>query len=94
MARVAFVLDGFFHKFGLHGKSFILLVTGFGCSIPAYMAARTLKSERDRLLTMFTIGFMSCGARLPVYVLFAIYISGAFLGLIATKVLRLTVFNG
>ncbi|MDD5158166.1 ferrous iron transport protein B [Sulfurimonas sp.] len=109
MARVAFVLDGFFHKFGLHGKSFIPLVTGFGCSIPAYMAARTLKSERDRLLTMFIIGFMSCGARLPVYVLFAgafftpesagnvlfaIYVSGAFLGLIAAKVLRLTVFRG
>lgn len=109
MARVAFVLDGFFHKFGLHGKSFIPLVTGFGCSIPAYMAARTLKSERDRLLTMFIIGFMSCGARLPVYVLFAgafftpesagnvlfaIYVSGAFLGLIAAKVLRLTVFKG
>lgn len=74
MARVAFLLDGFFHKFGLHGKSFIPLVTGFGCSIPAYMAARTLKSQKDRLLTMFIIGFMSCGARLPVYVLFA----GAF----------------
>ncbi len=74
MARVAFLLDGFFHKFGLHGKSFIPLVTGFGCSVPAYMAARTLKSQKDRLLTMFIIGFMSCGARLPVYVLFA----GAF----------------
>lgn len=75
MARIAFLLDGFFHKFGLHGKSFIPLITGFGCSVPAYMAARTLKSEKDRLLTMFIIGFMSCGARLPVYVLFA----GAFL---------------
>jgi len=109
MARVAFILDGFFHKFGLHGKSFIPLVTGFGCSIPAYMSARTLKSEKDRLLTMFIIGFMSCGARLPVYVLFAgafftpesagnvlfaIYISGMFLGLISAKILRLTVFRG
>lgn len=109
MARVAFLLDGFFHKFGLHGKSFIPLVTGFGCSIPAYMSARTLKSEKDRLLTMFIIGFMSCGARLPVYVLFAgaffapenagnvlfaIYISGVFLGLIAAKILRLTAFKG
>ncbi|HFU73999.1 MAG TPA: ferrous iron transport protein B, partial [Helicobacteraceae bacterium] len=74
MARVAFLLDGFFHKFGLHGQSFIPLVTGFGCSIPAYMSARILKNERDRLLTLFIIGFMSCGARLPVYVLFA----GAF----------------
>ncbi|OCR87372.1 ferrous iron transporter B [Campylobacter fetus subsp. testudinum] len=109
MARVAFLLDGFFHKFGLHGKSFIPLVTGFGCSIPAYMAARTLKSQKDRLLTMFIIGFMSCGARLPVYVLFAgaffkpenagnvlffIYISGALLGLMAAKVLRIFVFKG
>lgn len=109
MARAAFLLDGFFHKFGLHGKSFIPLVTGFGCSVPAYMAARTLKNKKDRLLTMFIIGFMSCGARLPVYVLFAgaffeedvagnvlfgIYISGALLGLVAAKVLRMTVFKG
>ena len=109
MARVAFLLDGFFHKFGLHGKSFIPLVTGFGCSIPAYMAARTLKSQKDRLVTMFIIGFMSCGARLPVYVLFAgaffapenagnvlfaIYISGAILGLLAAKILRVLVFKG
>ncbi|HIP54483.1 MAG TPA: ferrous iron transport protein B, partial [Sulfurimonas autotrophica] len=64
MARVAFLLDGFFHKFGLHGQSFIPLVTGFGCSIPAYMSARILKNNRDRLLTLFIIGFMSCGARL------------------------------
>ncbi|MDP2893248.1 MAG: ferrous iron transport protein B, partial [Sulfurimonas sp.] len=96
MSRVAFLLDGFFHKFGLHGQSFIPLVTGFGCSIPAYMSARILKNDRDRLLTLFIIGFMSCGARLPVYVLFAgaffsesmagnvlfaIYITGAMLGL-------------
>ena len=109
MSRVAFLLDGLFHKFGLHGQSFIPLVTGFGCSIPAYMAARILKNDRDRLLTLFIIGFMSCGARLPVYVLFAgaffgadkagsvlfiIYISGAILGLIAAKVLKLTAFKG
>ncbi len=109
MSRVAFLLDGFFHKFGLHGQSFIPLVTGFGCSIPAYMSARILKNDRDRLLTLFIIGFMSCGARLPVYVLFAgaffapgmagnvlfvIYISGAILGLIAAKVLKLTAFKG
>jgi len=109
MARAAFLLDGFFHKFGLHGKSFIPLVSGFGCSVPAYMAARTLKNKKDRLLTMFIIGFMSCGARLPVYVLFAgaffeedmagnvlfgIYISGALLGLMAAKVLRVTAFKG
>ena len=108
MSRVAFLLDGFFHKFGLHGKSFIPLVTGFGCSVPAYMAARTLKNDRDRLLTLFIIGFMSCGARLPIYVLFTgaffagdnagnilflIYIAGALLGLIAAKVLKITVFK-
>ena len=109
MSRVAFLLDGFFHKFGLHGQSFIPLVTGFGCSIPAYMSARILKNDRDRLLTLFVIGFMSCGARLPVYVLFAgaffsqsdagnvlfaIYISGAIIGLIAAKVVKMTAFKG
>jgi len=109
MSRVAFLLDGFFHKFGLHGKSFIPLVTGFGCSVPAYMAARTLKNEKDRLITLFIIGFMSCGARLPIYVLFAgaffaqehagnilfvIYISGAMLGLFAAKILKMFVFKG
>ncbi|HFS82342.1 MAG TPA: ferrous iron transport protein B [Epsilonproteobacteria bacterium] len=109
MSRVAFLLDGFFHKFGLHGKSSIPLVTGFGCSVPAYMAARTLKNEKDRLITLFIIGFMSCGARLPIYVLFAgaffakeqagnilfiIYISGALLGLLMAKALKIFVFKG
>ena len=109
MSRVAYLLDGLFHKFGLHGQSFIPLITGFGCSIPAYMSARILKNDRDRLLTLFIIGFMSCGARLPVYVLFigaffspenagnilfAIYIGGAFLGLIFAKVLKMTAFRG
>ncbi|MEA3383420.1 MAG: ferrous iron transport protein B [Campylobacterota bacterium] len=109
MSRVAFLLDGFFHKFGLHGKSFIPLVTGFGCSIPAYMATRTLKNQKDRLITLFIIGFMSCGARLPIYVLFAgaffskeqagnviflIYIAGAILGLVMAKILRVTAFKG
>ena len=109
MSRVAFLLDGFFHKFGLHGQSFIPLVTGFGCSIPAYMAARILKNDRDRLLTLFIISFMSCGARLPVYVLFAgaffspdiagnvlfaIYLSGALLGLVFAKILKVVVFKG
>ena len=109
MSRVAYLLDGFFHKFGLHGQSFIPLVTGFGCSIPAYMSARILKNDSDRLLTLFIIGFMSCGARLPVYVLFvgaffspessgnilfAIYISGAILGIIMAKILKMTAFKG
>ena len=109
MARVAFLLDGFFHRFGLHGKSFIPLVTGFGCSVPAYMSARMLKNKKDRLITLFIIGFMSCGAKLPVYVLFAgaffgeenagnvlfiIYIAGAFIGLLAAKFLKVFVFKG
>jgi len=109
MSRVAYLLDGFFHKFGLHGQSFIPLVTGFGCSIPAYMSARILKNDKDRLLTLFIIGFMSCGARLPVYVLFvgaffephnagnilfAIYLGGAMLGLVMAKILKMTAFKG
>jgi len=109
MSRVAFLLDGFFHKFGLHGKSFIPLVTGFGCSVPAYMATRTLKNEKDRLITLFIIGFMSCGAKLPIYVLFAgaffakedagnilfmVYLAGALLGLVMAKILRTVVFKG
>lgn len=108
MSRVAFLLDGFLHKFELHGKSFIPLVTGFGCSVPAYMAARTLKNEKDRLLTLFIIGFMSCGARLPIYVLFVsaffdeshagnilflIYTTGALIGLFAAKILKIFVFK-
>ncbi|WP_139470502.1 ferrous iron transport protein B [Campylobacter armoricus] len=109
MARVAFLLDGILYKFGLHGKSFIPLITGFGCSVPAFMATRTLKNKKDRLLTLFIINFMSCGARLPVYVLFVgvffpaevagnylfgIYLLGAFLGLIAAKILRMCAFKG
>ena len=69
MARAAFVIDRVMHRFGLHGKSFIPLITGFGCSIPAMMATRTLKSQTDRLVTIMIIPFMSCGAKLPVYVM-------------------------
>lgn len=109
MARVSFLLDGFFHKFGLHGKSFIPLVSGFGCSIPAYMSTRILKNQTDKMITMFIIGFMSCSARLPVYVLFVgaffdekkagnvlfiIYILGVVVGLILAKILKLTAFKG
>lgn len=109
MARAAFLLDGVLKKFGLHGKAFIPMVTGFGCSIPAYLAARTLKNPKDKLITMLVIGFFSCSARLPVYVLFisaffapeqagnilfAIYIMGALLAMIAAKVLRLVLFKG
>jgi len=109
MARAAYVMDGVLKRFGLQGRAFIPLVTGFGCSVPAYMAARTLKNPKDRLITMLIIGFMSCGARLPVYVLlvsaffapeiqanvmFAIYIGGALTGLIVAKILRNVLFKG
>ena len=109
MARAAFLLDGFLKKFGLQGKAFIPLVSGFGCTVPAYMAARTLKNPKDRLITMLVLGFMNCSARLPVYVLliaaffpthnagnvlFSIYIGGAILGLIVAKILRTLLFKG
>ncbi len=109
MARAAFLLDGILKKFGLHGKAFIPMVTGFGCSIPAYLGARTLKNPKDKLITMLVIGFFSCSARLPVYVLFisaffepenagnilfAIYITGAVMALMAAKILRLALFKG
>jgi len=69
MSRAAFIMDKLMHKMGLHGKSFIPLIMGFGCNVPAVMATRTLDNRNDRLLTMLIIPFMSCSARLPVYVL-------------------------
>lgn len=69
MARTAFLMDRFMHRIGLHGKSFIPLLMGFGCNVPAIMATRTLESRKDRMLTMLILPFMSCSARLPVYVL-------------------------
>ena len=69
MARVAFIMDRMMHKIGLHGKSFIPLLIGFGCNVPAVMATRTLESRRDRIMTMLIVPFMSCSARLPVYIL-------------------------
>ncbi|MEO1942069.1 MAG: ferrous iron transport protein B [Campylobacterales bacterium] len=109
MARAAYVMDGILKRFGLQGRSFIPLVSGFGCSVPAYLAARTLKNPKDRLITMLIIGFMSCGARLPIYVLlvgaffppelqgnvmFGIYLGGALIGLIVAKILRVILFKG
>lgn len=103
MARAAFVVDKVMHRFGLHGKSFIPMITGFGCSIPAIMATRTLKSPSDRLATILIIPFMSCGAKLPVYVLlagaffppaaaanvmFGIYMLGVVIGLLTALLLR------
>jgi ferrous iron transport protein B len=69
MARAAFVMDRFMHVLGLHGKSFLPLIVGFGCSVPGIFATRTLENEKDRILTAMMVPFMSCGARLPVYIL-------------------------
>jgi ferrous iron transport protein B len=108
MARAALVADRVLHRFGLHGKSFIPMITGFGCSIPAIMATRTLKSPSDRLATILIIPFMSCGAKLPVYVLlagaffapavaanvmFGIYMLGVLIGLLTALLLKSTVLN-
>jgi ferrous iron transport protein B len=71
MARAAFVMDRFMRFVGLPGKSFVPMLVGFGCNVPAIMATRTLESRRDRILTILMNPFMSCGARLPVYALFA-----------------------
>jgi len=109
MARAAFLMDRLMHKIGLHGKSFIPLLLGFGCSVPAIMATRTLENERDRLTTMLVIPLISCGARLPIYTLIApaffpkawqapvvmiIYLIGISLSVSAAKLLRLTLFKG
>ncbi len=69
MARSAFIMDKLMHRIGLHGKSFIPYIIGFGCSVPAIMATRTLENRKDRILTIITVPFMSCSARLPVYLL-------------------------
>ncbi len=109
MARAAFVIDKVMHKFGLHGKSFIPMITGFGCSVPAFMATRTLKSESDRITTLLIIPFMSCGAKYPVYILiigafldpsvagnalFAIYLFGIIIALLSAKFFKSTIFKG
>ncbi len=70
MARAAFVMDRFMRVIGLHGKSFLPMIVGFGCNVPAVYATRTLENRRDRILTGLLVPFMSCGARLPVYILF------------------------
>jgi ferrous iron transport protein B len=106
MARVSFIMDKLMHKIGLHGKSFIPLLMGFGCNVPAIMATRTLENKKDRLLTMLITPFMSCSARLPVYVLiisaffpknqglilFSIYMIGIVLGIIVALILKSTLF--
>ena len=107
MARAAFIMDKVMHKFGLHGRSFIPMVMGFGCNVPAIMATRTLRSPSDRLLTMLIIPFMSCSARLPIYVLFitaffpenpalvlcGIYFSGILIAFLTAQLLSRTIFK-
>ena len=109
MARAAFVMDRFMSRVGLHGKSFIPLLIGFGCTVPAIMATRTLESRRDRLITMLVLPLMSCGARLPIYaliipaffaprwqgpLLWGIYVTGIVLALGAVRLLRRSLFRG
>ncbi|MBT7095183.1 MAG: ferrous iron transport protein B, partial [Bacteroidetes bacterium] len=107
MARVAFIMDKLMHMIGLHGKSFIPLIMGFGCNVPAIMATRTLENKRDRLLTMLIIPLMSCSARLPVYILiagaifpgqagniiFGLYMTGILLSVLVALVLKNTLFR-
>jgi len=109
MARAAFIVDRLMHKIGLHGKSFIPMLIGFGCSVPAIMATRTLENRRDRLTTMLVIPLMSCGARLPIYaliipaffpeawyapMLWIMYVIGILLAVVSTKILRSTILKG
>jgi len=107
MARAAFIMDKIMHRFGLHGRSFIPMVMGFGCNVPAILATRTLRSSSDRLLTMLIIPFMSCSARLPVYVLFitaffpdhpalilcGIYFTGIVIAFLTAQLLSRTIFK-
>jgi ferrous iron transport protein B len=108
MARVAFIMDGWMKKVGLNGKTFIPMILGFGCNVPAIMSTRTLENEKDRILAIMINPFMSCGARLPVYALFAsaffrgyesivvisLYFIGIFVALIAAFILRKTILKG
>ena len=110
MARAAFLMDRGMRAVGLHGKSFISLLTGFGCNVPAIMATRTLESKRDRMITLFIVPLMSCGARLPVYMLiiaaffptawqaalagFSVYLVGVLAAFAIALVMRKTLFKG
>lgn len=107
MARAAFVTDRIMHKIGLHGKSAIPLILGFGCNVPAIMATRTLETKKDRILTILTIPFMSCSARLPIYllltgiffqkhqgtILFSLYLTGIIIGILSAKFFKTLFFK-
>lgn len=86
MARAAFIMDKLMHRMGLHGKSFIPYIIGFGCSVPAIMATRTLENKKDRILTIITVPFMSCSARLPVYLLLISAFFTKHQGLVLTSI--------
>ncbi len=108
MSRVAFVMDKLLRRIGLSGRSFVPMLIGFGCSVPAIMATRTLSSERDRKMTMLLIPFMSCSAKIPIYAVFTaaffpdngglvmtcLYVFGMLMGIIAAKILSKTAFTG
>lgn len=108
MARVAFVMDKLLRKVGLSGRSFVPMLIGFGCSVPAIMATRTLSSERDRQMTILLTPFMSCSAKLPIYAMFTmaffpnyralvmicLYLGGMLVGILAGLVLKSTLFHG
>jgi len=107
MARAAFIMDKLMHKIGLHGQSFIPLIMGFGCNVPAIMVTRTLKDRNDRLLTMLINPLMSCSARLPVYILitgaifpryagtviFGLYLTGILLAILVSILFKKTLFK-
>ena len=107
MARAAFIMDNIMHRFGLHGRSFIPMIMGFGCNVPAIMATRSMRNKGDRILTMLIIPFMSCSARLPVYILIisaffthyqgliliGIYAVGIVFAFLTAQILNKTVFK-
>lgn len=108
MARAAFIMDKVMHKMGLHGKSFIPLIMGFGCNVPAIMASRTIESKNSRMITILVNPFMSCTARLPVYILFTgvffgayatfalfgLYLFGILLAVISARIFKRFMFKG
>ena len=107
MARAAFIMDKIMHKMGLHGKSFIPLIMGFGCNVPAVMSSRIIESRSSRLITMLIVPFMSCSARLPLYlllvgtffpsngtlVIFSLYVLSIIVAILTAKLLRKTMFK-
>ena len=108
MARVAFVMDRLLRKIGLSGRSFVPMLIGFGCSVPAIMATRTLSGDRDRKLTILLVPFMSCSAKLPIYAMFtaaffeeyralvmvSLYVGGVLIGILCGLVMKKLMFSG